>query len=75
MAVLGAFMFHKHILFSAALYLGSLKQDCIKKRFKFKVIDFDILHGSLTLFHTIQNFNDPDKESFRKHCGKRRKRW
>ena len=29
--------------------------------------------GSLTLYHTIQTFNDPRKEVFRKHCGKRRK--
>ena len=26
----------------------------------------------LTLYHTIPTFNDPEKETFRKHCGKRR---
>ena len=29
----------------------------------------------LTLHHTISTFNDPEKEAFRKHCGKRRKYW
>ena len=28
-----------------------------------------------TLYHTIITFHDPDKESFRKHCGKKRKCW
>ena len=28
-----------------------------------------------TLYHTIPTFNNPDKESFCKHCGKRRKCW
>ena len=38
-------------------------------------------HGSilfvnaLPLYHTIQTFNDPEKEGFWKHCGKRRKCW
>ena len=29
----------------------------------------------LTLYNTIPTFNDPEKESFWKHCGKRRKCW
>ena len=29
----------------------------------------------LTLYHTITTFNDPEKEAFWKHCGKRRKCW
>ena len=29
----------------------------------------------LTLYHTILTFNDPDKEAFLKHCGKKRKCW
>ena len=29
--------------------------------------------NSLTLYHTIPTFNDPDKDAFCKHCGKRRK--
>ena len=29
----------------------------------------------LTLYHTITTFNDPVSETFRKHCGKRRKCW
>ena len=29
----------------------------------------------LTLYHTIPTFNDPEKEGFRKHCGKKRKCW
>ena len=28
-----------------------------------------------TLYRTIPTFNDPQKEMFRKHCGKRRKCW
>ena len=31
--------------------------------------------SSLTLYHTILTFNDPEKEGFCKHCGKRRKCW
>ena len=30
---------------------------------------------TLTLYHTILSFNDPEKEDFWKHCGKRRKCW
>ena len=30
---------------------------------------------NLTLYHTIPTFNDPEKEGFWKHCGKRRKCW
>ena len=29
--------------------------------------------GGLTLYHTIQTFNDPKEEGFGIHCGKRRK--
>ena len=29
----------------------------------------------LTLYYTILTFNDPKKEAFWKHCGKRRKCW
>ena len=29
----------------------------------------------LTLNHTIPTFNDTEKETLRKHCGKRRKCW
>ena len=29
----------------------------------------------LTLYHIMPNFNDPEKEAFRKHCGKRKKCW
>ena len=29
----------------------------------------------LILYHRIPNFNDPEKEAFRKHSGKRRKCW
>ena len=29
----------------------------------------------LTLYHTVQTFNDSREESFGKHCGKRRKCW
>ena len=37
---------------------------------------FTVDHGStLTLYHIIPNFNDPEKEVFRKKCGKRRKCW
>ena len=32
-------------------------------------------NGILTLCRTILTFNDPGKESFYKHCGKRRKCW
>ena len=31
--------------------------------------------GSLTLYHKILTFYNPEKEVFRKHCGKRRKCW
>ena len=31
--------------------------------------------GFLTLYHTIPTFNDSGKETFWKHCGKRRKCW
>ena len=27
--------------------------------------------GLLTLYHTVLMFNDPRKETFEKHCGKR----
>ena len=30
---------------------------------------------NLTHYHTIPTFNAPEKEAFRKHCGKRRKCW
>ena len=30
---------------------------------------------TLILYHIFPTFNDPDKEDFRKHCGKRRKCW
>ena len=30
---------------------------------------------ALTLYHTISTLNDPEKEAFWKHCGKRRKCW
>ena len=51
-----------------------------------KTIDFSgfddvFLYGCLdvsfssTFYHTIPTFNDPEKEAFRKHCGKRRKCW
>ena len=46
------------------------------------VQNFDILCMSLrlpkkitTLYHTMPTFNDPEKEAFWKHCGKRRKCW
>ena len=29
----------------------------------------------LTLYYTVTAFNNPEKESLRKHCGKRRKCW
>ena len=29
----------------------------------------------LTLSQTITGFHDPEKEAFRKHCGRRRKCW
>ena len=32
-------------------------------------------HKSLTLYHTIPTFNNSEKETFWKHCGKRRKCW
>ena len=28
---------------------------------------------NLTLYHTVQSFNDPEKEAFGKHCRKKRK--
>ena len=30
---------------------------------------------ALTLYHTNPTFDNPEKEAFRKHCGKRRKCW
>ena len=30
---------------------------------------------ALTHYHTIPSFDAPEKEAFRKHCGKRRKCW
>ena len=30
---------------------------------------------NLTHYHTFLTFNDPEEESFRKHCGERRKCW
>ena len=33
------------------------------------------LRTCLTLYHTIPTFNDLEKATFRKHCGKRRKYW
>ena len=34
-----------------------------------------LFRNGLTLYHTILTFNDPKKEAFWKHCGKRRKCW
>ena len=35
----------------------------------------NVFYPSLTLYHTIPIFNDPEEVAFRKHCGKRRKCW
>ena len=35
---------------------------------------FDLLH-MFAFYHTIPTFNNPEKETFCKHCGKRRKCW
>ena len=44
---------------------------------KFQEGWFVTLHHTtpLTLYHMIPTFNDPEEESFVKHCGKRRKCW
>ena len=34
-----------------------------------------IIVSSLIHYHTIPIFDAPEKEAFRKHCGKRRKCW
>ena len=37
--------------------------------------NFNLEQPSITLYHTIPIFNNPKKECFPKHCGKRKKRW
>ena len=45
--------------------------------YEFNLVSWLFLIQTLkwTLYHTIQTFNDPEKETFWKHCGKRRKCW
>ena len=38
-------------------------------------IRFIVIEMTLTLYHTILTFNDPEEEGFGKHCEKRRKCW
>ena len=48
------------------------EEDLIVKVSSYCFLSFAFL---LTCFQTIASFNNTEKESFRKHCGKRRKRW
>ena len=38
-------------------------------------VNLQAFDACITLYHTIPTFNDPKKEGFGKHCGKRRKCW
>ena len=63
---------HIFPVFSILLRTEVIYQFAVCKCFEIGPFQIVVL---LTLYYTIQTFNTSGKESFRKHCGKRRKCW
>ena len=70
LAKLRAFADNKFNVIQTLDHLSYCKKHCGEK----ERIEF-LTEKHLTLYHTILTFNEPGKEAFRKHCGKRIKCW
>ena len=71
------FSFSHNVFYSSEIKFQFLDRInfAICKYFQFGLSTISLFGKELTLYHTIPTFNDPEREGFWKHCGKRRKCW